>query len=151
MDRTQQVLSKMHFKIEKADVDSGYIRTAPLPGAQFFEFWRDDNAGMFNFAEANIHTIRRTAEFDITEQNGQICIDCRVKTQRLHLPEKQLAGSSKLPEMFSESSSTKQTLEIGWQQKEGMAWLDLGNDTQLASKILKRLKKESANGGRTSP
>lgn len=151
MDKTQQVLSKMHFKIGKADINSGYIRTVPLPGAQFFEFWRDDNVGIFNFAEANIHTIRRTAEFNITEQNGKICIDCRVKTQRLHLPEKQLTGSSKLPEIFSESSTTKQTLEIGRLQKEGMAWIDLGNDTRLASEILKRLKKESADNGRTSP
>ncbi|UCF17478.1 MAG: hypothetical protein JSW59_08445 [Phycisphaerales bacterium] len=45
MEVAEDVLAEMHFVIEKADVQSGLVRTRPLPGAQFFEFWRSDNVG----------------------------------------------------------------------------------------------------------
>jgi hypothetical protein len=44
--------------------------------------------------------------------------------------------------MFSQSSSSKQTLILNPGQKQGMAWVDLGNDTKLATVILKRIEKQ---------
>jgi hypothetical protein len=68
MQIAEDVLVKMHFNIEKADYESGIIRTRPLPGAQFFEFWRSDNVGAFNTAEANLHSIRRIVELHVSQK-----------------------------------------------------------------------------------
>ncbi len=68
MEVAEDVLAGMYFTIEKADVDSGLIRTRPLPGAQFFEFWRSDNVGTDNTLAANLHTIRRTVTLDISHK-----------------------------------------------------------------------------------
>ena len=142
MQAAEDVLGKMHFTIDKADAERGLIRTRPLPGAQSFEFWRSDNVGAFNSAEANLHSIRRVAELDITRQGGQLYIGCNVKVSRLSLPEHQISSSARAYQMFSQSSSAMQRLELHPQQKKGMAWVDLGNDTRLATEILKRIEKQ---------
>jgi hypothetical protein len=121
MQITEDVLRRMHFTISKADAEQGLIRTKPLPGAQFFEFWRSDNVGALNSVEANLHSLRRTVELDITQQGGQLCIGCDVKVQRLSLPEHKVGSSSR---------------------QKGMAWLNMGEDTTLSTKILKRIEKK---------
>jgi len=140
MQAAEDVLGKMHFTIDKADAEQGLIRTKPLPGAQIFEFWRSDNVGAFNSAEANLHSIRRVAELDITRQGGQLYIGCNVKVSRLSLPEHQISSSARAYQMFSQSSPAMQILALHPQQKKGMAWVDLGNDTRLATEILKRIE-----------
>jgi hypothetical protein len=42
--------------------------------------------------------------------------------------------------MFSQSTQTRQKLILNPKQKEGMAWVDLGNDTKLAAVILKQIE-----------
>ncbi len=137
----EDVLTSMHFTIEKADPNVGFVRTKPLPAAQFFEFWRDDNAGSFNSAEANLHSVRRIAELEITEQGDALLITCDVQTQRLSLPEQNVAGSAYAYRMFSRSESSVQKLRLNPKQQSRMAWVNLGSDTELADKILKRLRK----------
>lgn len=134
----ENVLGEMRFAIEKADTNSGLIRTRPLSGAQFFEFWRSDNVGSFNSAEANLHSIRRTVELNITPHGEKLCLVCDVKIERLSLPEQQ-TSSGRAYQMFSRSDSSLQKLTLNPQQKAGMAWVDLGKDSHLAAKILKRI------------
>ena len=141
MQAAEVVLGKMHFTIEKADVEQGLIRTRPLPGAQFFEFWRSDNVGDLNSAEANMHSIRRVAELNISRQDSQLCIGCNVNVQRLSIPEQQISSSARAYRMFSQSSPAIQTLILHPRQKTGMAWVNLGSDTMLATEILKRIEK----------
>ena len=140
MEIAQEVLGGMNFTVEKADPELGFIRTKPLAGAQWFEFWRSDNVGSFNSAEANLHSIRRIAELNISRQNGRQCISCDVKVQRLNLPESEVSSSSQAYRMFSQSSPSKQKLELHPEQKKAMAWVELGNDTHLATEILKRIE-----------
>jgi hypothetical protein len=144
MQMAEDVLGEMHFTIAKADAEQGLIRTRPLPGAQFFEFWRSDNVGPFNSAEANIHSIRRTAELKITQQHGQLCLCCNVEVDRLNLPEHQVSSSSQAYRMFSVSGPSMQRLELHPEQKEDMAWVEVGNDTMLSTKILTHLKERIA-------
>ena len=138
MQIAEDVLAKMHFTIDKADVASGIIITKPLPGAQFFEFWRSDNVGAFNSMEANLQSIRRTVQLDIKQKTEErnltsdICplisvlsIGCDVQVQRLSLPEPQ------------QLSRTLGQLT----QTTGAEWIDLGKDTQLATEILKRIER----------
>ncbi|MEA3226418.1 MAG: hypothetical protein U9Q07_10755, partial [Planctomycetota bacterium] len=96
MEAAEDVLAEMHFAIDKTDVHSGLIRTRPLPGAQFFEFWRSDNVGGRNSLQANLHTIRRTVELDISQRGGQLQIDCDVQVQRLSLPERDVSSSGRV-------------------------------------------------------
>jgi hypothetical protein len=140
MQIAEDVLAKMNFTIAKSDANLGVIRTRPLTGAQFFEFWRKDNVGAFNSAEANLHSIRRTAELNIQQQGTQLCIHCNVNTQRLHLPEREIRSRARAYEMFSQSGPTRQTFNLYQNQKQSMAWVNLGNDSKLATVILKRIE-----------
>ena len=140
MKIAENVLTGMHFTIEKADVRSGLIRTRPLPGAQFFEFWRSDNVGADNTLAANLHSIRRTVILDIYQQETELRIGCEVQTQRLSLPERQVGSSARVYGMFSTSSPSLQRLQLNPEQKKEMAWIDLDSDTRLAVEILNRIE-----------
>jgi len=140
MQVAEDVLAKMNFTIEKADTESGFIRTRPLAGAQSFEFWRKDNAGSFNAAEANLHSIRRIAELNITPDGEKLRINCDVKTQRLSMPERQISSSTRAYEMFSKSSPSMQKLKLNKERKAEVAWVELQPDKQLATEILKRIE-----------
>jgi len=136
MRAAEHTLGEMHFTIEKLDAEQGIIRTEPLRGAQAFEFWRRDNVGLHNTAEANLHTIRRAVELRITEEQGRLFVDCSVRVQRLSLPENDVASVSQAYQMHSASTSTVQRLRLTPQQRQGMAWIDLGQDGRLAARIL---------------
>ncbi|MHC4642482.1 MAG: hypothetical protein ACYS32_12630 [Planctomycetota bacterium] len=140
MQMAEDVLARMHFIVTKADVEQGIIRTRPLPAAQSFEFWRNDNVGSFNSTEANLQSIRRTAELNINRQGGQLCISCDVKVQRLSLPEREVTGSGRSYAIFTKSKQSIQVLELHPEQKKDMSWIDLGSDKQLATDILKRIE-----------
>jgi len=141
MKVAENVLTEMHFTIGKADIDSGIIRTRPLPGAQFFEFWRNDNVGFENTLAANLHTIRRTVTLDISQQNQGIHIACKVQAQRMSLPERQVSSSARVYGMFSQSGPLLQRLILNPEQKKDMAWIDLDRDTRLEAEIIKRIEK----------
>jgi len=147
MEAAEDVLAKMHFTIQKADVQSGLIRTRPLPGAQFFEFWRSDNVGADNCLQANLHTIRRTVQLDISQQGEELCIGCDVQVQRLSLPERDVSSSARAYELFSRSSPLLQRLKLNPEQERGMAWVDLDTDKQLATEILRRIKERILSQG----
>jgi hypothetical protein len=144
MKVTEDVLAEMHFALEKADANSGLIRTSPLSGAQFFEFWRSDNVGGFNSAESNLHSIRRTVELNITPVGDILCLGCTVRVQRLSLPESEVSSSGRAYRMFSKSTASLQKLTLDPKQKAGMAWVDLGQDSHLAAEILKRIERQIA-------
>jgi len=160
MEIAEDVLAKMHFTIEKADaspatpgIDTGqwrgFIRTRPLAGAQFFEFWRSDTVGADNWLESNLHSIRRVVELTMSEQQegspqsgSRLCINCEVQKYRLSMPEHHVSSSARAYKMFSESNSAFQNLRLNPEQKAGMAWIDLGKDRQLAAEILKRIEEQ---------
>ncbi|MDD5064442.1 MAG: hypothetical protein PHQ35_06765 [Phycisphaerae bacterium] len=144
MQIAEDVLAKMYFTVAKSDANLGVIKTRPLAGAQFFEFWRKDNVGSFDSAEANLHTIRRIAEINVKHQDTLLCLSCNVNVQRLNMPEQEFRSSSRVYEMFSQSSSTQQTFVMNPRQKESMAWVNLGNDANLATVILKRIENKIA-------
>jgi len=142
MTTAERVLAEMHFHIEKFDVNVGYIRTAPLPGAQSFEFWRADSVGSFNRTEADLQSIRRTVEINISEEAGQLCINCRATTQRLSMPQSQTARDQQT-EMSYQQKGAKNP-QLTREQKATLTWTDLGRDNQLETEILKRIEKQLA-------
>ncbi len=132
----EQVLGEMHFAIEKLDSETGYIRTYPLAGAQTFEFWRKDNVGSFNRSEADLHSIRRTVELTVNQQAGQTCINCKVTTQQLSLPQSKTNTDQGT---LTEIRRSTQKLNLTPEQKTNLSWIDLGRDNQLETEILNRI------------
>lgn len=145
MEAAEDVLVKMYFTIEKANSENGFIRTKPLQGAQFFELWRSDSVGTDNWLLNNLHSIRRIVELNISEQDKDLHIDCDVKTYRLSLPEREIR-SAHAYDLFSVSSAALQRIQLHPEQKENMAWIDLGKDEQLAAEILKRIEQQIVSG-----
>lgn len=145
MEITEDVLTRMHFEIDKYDTEAGYLNTRPLEGAQFFELWRSDNIGAQNFALGNLHSIRRTVEirfsenFATTQAFAETNIDCVVHIQRLSMPEQEVTSSARAYAMFSRSSPGLQTLVLNPEQQKDMAWIDLGQDEKLEREIFKRI------------
>jgi len=153
MHAAEETLGEMNFTIDKSDAELGFIRTRPLAGAQFFEFWRSDNVGALNSLEANLHSIRRIVQLDISHHDlpggkpgsgGQLCIGCNVKVYRMSLPERQVSSGARAYRMFSKSTASMQRLELNPEQKKGMAWVDLGREPRLETEILKRIEKRIA-------
>ncbi|OHB64915.1 MAG: hypothetical protein A2Y77_03970 [Planctomycetes bacterium RBG_13_62_9] len=139
MQTAEEVLGRLHFAISKRDLEQGLIRTEPVRGAQLFELWRSDNAGWFSQAEANLHTIRRLVELRVTREADRVSVACDVSVQRLSLPENEPASISQAYRMHSSSTAIIQRLELTPQQRQQMAWIDLGPDNLLAAKILKQI------------
>jgi hypothetical protein len=145
MELAEDVLAKMHFTIEKDNTENGFIRTKPLQGAQFFEFWRSDSVGAGNWLANNLHSIRRIVELNINEQDMDLHINCDVKIYRLSLPEREIR-SAHAYDLFTTSSPTVQRIQLHPEQKVDMAWIDLGKDRQLATEILKRIEQQIVSG-----
>jgi hypothetical protein len=144
MAAVESVLTKMHFTIEKLDAETGYIRTFPLQGAQTFEFWRSDSVGSFNRAEADLHSIRRTVELNITPQSEQLCINCKATTQRLSSPQDQTTADRSRT-VLSSGQRSLQNSKFSPQRKANITWTDLGRDSQLETEIIKRIEKQLAS------
>ncbi len=141
MSVAEDVLTRMHFTVEKADTEKGYIRTRPLRGGQFFEVWRKDNVSAGQIAEASIHSIQRTVELNITESGGGVQIKCDVGVRRLSLPENDHASRSRAAEMFTASSTSLQRLTVNPEQAQQMEWIELGPDPALETRILQLIKR----------
>jgi len=142
MEIAEDVLVKMHFTIDKANEENGFIKTKPLTGAQFFEFWRSDNVGADNWLLSNLHSIRRLVELNIYEQDKNLLINCYVQIYRLSLPERNIRSSAHAYDLFSASGPALQNIQITPEQKADMAWIDLGKDKELAAEILRRIEKQ---------
>ena len=142
MKMAEDVLVKMHFTIDKANEESGFISTKPLTGAKFFEFWRSDNVGADNWLASNLHSIRRIVELNINEQEKGFYINCDVQVYRLSLPERNIRSSAHAYDLFSASGPALQKMLITPEQKADMVWIDMGKDRQLAAEILKQIEKQ---------
>ena len=141
---SEKVLNDMDFTVAKLDEQAGVIISRPLAGGQFFEFWRKDDVGAFNTAEANLHTIRRTVELNISEPVGQLCVGCSVKAERLSITNigGDYMGGLEYDRLNGRRMRTA-ALEMDIESAE-KSWIELGEDKQLAAAILNRIQKAAA-------
>jgi len=145
----EEVLGQMHFVVAKADVERGILKSRPLPGAQFFEFWRDDVSGDYQTAESNIHTTRRIVELKMFEQGQKVCIACDVKVERLSISELDIEnrrhGEHGFEKFSDRQSSSKANLELKGLAGSNKEWIPLGGDSRLEGLILRRLEARIGN------
>lgn len=140
----EDVLRDMHFTVDKLDVEFGLIRTYPLSGAQFFEFWRQDNVTARAAAEANLHSLRRTVELRFEPGGEDVRVACDVQVERLSIPEMEIGGMAQAASLYTAGSASLQRLQLNAQQARNMAWIDLGPDPALERAILARLRDKMA-------
>ncbi len=147
MEAAEKVLSRINFKIAKRDDKEGVIITRPLQGGQFFEFWRKDNVGGFNSAEANLHSIRRTAQLSMNKEQGRLCVNCDVFTERLSLFEESETDKALAYDKFSSRriAMPQKRLQLDTEKKQ---WVDLGKDLRLSTLILKKLEEQISRSER---
>ena len=141
MEVADDVLTRMNFVIEKFDVDRGYIKTHPLRGGQGFEFWRTDNASPEDAAEANIHSIQRTAWLDIVQDGSNVRMKCDVQIRRFSMVEAELVGLSQAANLYTTPSGSLRSLSP---RTNEFTWIDLGPDPALEQKILRKIKEKIA-------
>ena len=142
MEAAHKVLADMHFAIEKLDAEHGVVRTRPLRAGQFFEVWQCDNVGGYSAAEANVQSVRRIVELRVTAQADGPHIECDARVQRLALPGNEVAGVSHAYLMHTRSQANLLAFEVTPQQRQGMAWIDLGTDPDLAAEVVKRIERK---------
>lgn len=147
MDASQKVLENMHFTIEKADSNAGYVSTRPLAAGQFFEFWRSDTVGCYNFAEDNLHSVTRSVEINVIPQGEDFCVECKVNARRLSIPTREVSTATELPRVFTKSTSGLQTTSFNKEQQKGAVWVNMGPDPQLQARILERIGKQISRTG----
>lgn len=144
MEASQEVLRDIGFSIDKFDVEKGFVKTRPLSGGQFFELWRPNNAGGYNFAEANVHSIRRTVFLNVYSDGPQLMAKCDAQTQRLSLPLRQIGSVSQAAGLYTQGSRYQEGLQPQSEKDDTMTWMDLGADPALETEILRRLQKKIA-------
>lgn len=141
----EEVLTDMHFVIDKADADAGYVLTKPLAGQEWFEFWRSDAADSKSLAKSSLFSLQKTAELSILQIDSDTCqLECVVYVQKLNIPQRQISGFGDLPSIFSKSSPSRQKLELSKINKSDTQWIDLADDELLAFNIKQKISKEIA-------
>jgi hypothetical protein len=138
---SEMVLKDMQFSIDKMDRQLGYIKTKPLQGSQVFEFWKSDSVGAYNTAESNIHTVRRTIELQIQEENQQMYLVCKADTERLSLSQPVDSASSVKYDKFGDRQRKSGTVKIKMPTKDS-EWVYLGQDPMLENAVLERIEKK---------
>lgn len=146
MEAAYVVLTDMQFSIEKYDFEARYLRTRPLSGAQFFQVFRGDNASSYAAVEANMYSLRRTVEIEVTPFANRACIQCRAMVQQLSIPEKPLVGTSRMARQYTLGGRGDQSLQLDRQQAQQMEWLDCGADRALEEKIIEKIKQRLDKG-----
>ncbi len=142
MTAAQKTLSAMQFVMDKYDIEAGYLRTRPQRAGQFFEPWRQDNASVQAFGQANIDTLRRTVEVFAEPQGQTVQWRCVVSVERLSLPAAPIRGMSKMAAMYTDSTQMLQTLSPEERFAGHMQWLPIGRDAELEARIVKRIQKQ---------
>lgn len=140
MEAASAALKSIRFQIEKYDEKAGYIRTRPLSGGQFFEFWQHDNASAFAAAQSNLQSVQRTVEIEVYPSGSTTCVRCSVQVMRLSVPEQPICSMIMLPHALTGVSGDDQMLSISSARAEQVEWLDAGYDRALENKILKKIK-----------
>ena len=137
MKIAEDVLSRLHFTVAKADAESGIITTKPLAGGQFFEFWRKDTSGRVQSLESSIHTIRRRGTVSISPKGEGSQVFVKVVKERKCAP-----GTS--PDTLGETFNIFDTEDTDLMRQNQLdptdyEWVDMGRDDLLEQDILERI------------
>lgn len=138
-DMTLRVLRRRGLTPNRQDRREGVITTLPITCQQWFEFWRHDAMGPYQWAESSMHTVQRLAVVRIRRQPepGRFRVNVRVDVFRFSAPERQVTTPSGALLMYSEKLPT----EAGelYHPNEDVHWVRLGRDPYMEGVLLRRI------------
>ena len=142
-----EVLRDHNFEPDRQDVRLGIITTEPTISGQFFEFWRADAQGWYQWAESSLHTVRRSvvARFDRQDGGkGGYVLTLNVKVQRKFMPQRQVTTAGQALHMFGDKLPTYTGERI--EADQGMSWVYLDSDRRLEQYLLDRIARKLPEG-----
>lgn len=134
-----RVLRRRGLTPERQDRRAGVITTKPITTQQWFEFWRHDAMGPYQWVESSMHTIQRLAvvRFKPQPDRNRYRVTVRVDVFRHSAPERQVTTPSSALMMYSEKLPTEEG-ELR-HPNENLHWVRLGRDPRMESVLLRRI------------
>ncbi|MBN1344717.1 MAG: hypothetical protein JXQ73_18640 [Phycisphaerae bacterium] len=138
-ESTLRTLRRVNLTPDRQDSREGIITTKPITSQQWFEFWRHDSLGPYQWVESSMHTTQRHAIVRIQRQPepGHYRVSVEVEVFRYSAPERQVSTPSGALLMYSEKLPTEQGERL--QPMEDVHWVRLGRDPQLEGLLLRRI------------
>lgn len=146
----QSDLKHRGFRLDRVDRRSGLIQTYPMIGSQWFEFWGRDLLTPAAWAEASLHTIRRSIRINLESmQNHQARLVCRVSVEKLSLPPSTVSGSVWAGNIFWDTAGRNP----GWNDsvpagRTGQTWISLGRDPDLEADFYRTIETTLEKSGK---
>jgi len=138
-DVTLRVLRRSNLRPDRQDRREGIITTMPITSQQWFELWRHDAMGPYQWAEASMHTIQRLAVVKISRrpEPGRFRVNVKVDVFRHSAPERQVTIASGALLIYSQKLPTEQGEQL--ERHEDLHWVHLGRDPEMEGALLKRI------------
>ncbi len=127
----QDVLRRNNFRLDRVDRRAGLISTQPETSQHFFEFWRHDVDTPYDFAEASLRTVRRSAEVSLTpaEPGPGWQMGVTVRKEYFATPERQVTSSAAVLRAFgSDLPGVRGEARV---RPEDEYWIDAGRDSAM--------------------
>ena len=141
---TERVLQELRFQLIYPKVVPERIETAPLTGASWWEFWREDTVGGYQTAESSFHTIRRHVSVALKPREDGTQLAVRVTKERLAQPG---TGPLSIGESFGvHMYETMPMLLPNFGEPAHQRWVDRGRDDACEQRILNRIYRYLALG-----
>ena len=138
-ESTLRTLRRVNLVPDRQDAREGIITTKPITSQQWFEFWRHDSLGLYQWAEASMHTTQRHAIVKIERQSepDRYRVSVRVDVFRYSAPERQVTTPSGALLMYSEKLPTESGELL--RPQEDVHWVRLGRDPHMEGLLLRRI------------
>jgi hypothetical protein len=146
-DETLDFLAEHDFRPDYQNPRSGKIISTPTVSQQWFEFWRDDTQGGFEWLESSMHTIRRRVEVDFVPTEKDYRILLAVAVQRKTQPERQVTTASGALQIYRD----KLPVYTGEMAPEGtgVTWVDVDSDFRMENYLANGLARRLGAGTET--
>lgn len=138
-ETTLRVLKRWHLTPDRQDPRHGVITTEPITTQQWFEFWRHDAMGPYQWLESSMHTVQRLAKIQIERlpESGRYRVNVVVDVFRMSAAERQVTTPSGALVMYSEKLPTEQGEPL--KPHENVHWVHLGRDPKMEGVLLQRI------------
>lgn len=136
-DEVRDVLAEHNFEADYQSLRAGRMITAPTVSQQWFEFWRDDAQGRYQWLESSLHTIRRRVEVAFVPADDGYQVNLFVYIQRKSRPERQVTTASGALQIYREKLPiyTGEKVPAGGQ----VDWVHIGRDDRLEAYLRERI------------
>lgn len=140
-DEILDVLRDHNFEPDRQDHRAGIITTHPTVSQQWFEFWRADAPGLYQWCESSLHNIRRWVEvkFEHGSDAQQTVLTLTVHIERKAQPQRQVTTASGALQIYRDKVPTYAGEQLS--AKEAVRWVDVGTDSRLEQYLLQRMER----------